>query len=70
MEVLCIYFSNESISRVVLIWLKKKGNISVLVDIYIPFRDYRYYIFPYINIYLYHLCKYEFINFYVYQHKI
>ena len=27
------------------------------------------YIFLNINIYLYYLCKYEFINFYVYQHK-
>ena len=65
MEVLCMYFSNESISGAVSIWPKKR-NISVLVDTDISFQDYHHYIFIYINIYFYHLCKYEFINFYVY----
>ena len=47
-----------------------EGNIPVLIDTGVLFQNYRFYIFLYINIYLYYLCKYEFINFYVYQHKI
>ena len=55
--------------------LAKERNILVSVDTGVQFRDYHYlYIsihkYIYIYIYLYYLCKYEFINFYIYQYKI
>ena len=60
-----INFVLEAVS----IWLEKR-NISILVNTGVHFGIFAIYIFLYINIYLYYLCKYEFIDFYVYQHKI
>ena len=66
--------------KAILVWLVER-NILVSFDTGIPFQDYRclyisihtyiyIYIYVYIYLYLYYLCKYEFMNFYVYQHKI
>jgi len=61
-----VNFVLEAIS----VWSEER-NISIPIDTSVPFQDYPYlYISIRKYIYLYYLCKYEFINFYVYQHKI
>ena len=53
------------VPKLVSTWPRKQ-NISVLVDTNVSLWDYLY---VYICVCIY-LCKYEFINFYVYQHNI
>ena len=60
------------IPEAILVWL---GEQNILIPVY-HFAFTAIYIFLYIHIYiyiyiyLYYLCKYIFMNFYIYQHKI
>ena len=58
------------IPEAILVWLGEQ-NILILVCTILRLLLFIYfYTYIYIYIYLHYFCKYEFINFYVYQHKI